>query len=101
MQPSNILKINTLTNAWADKDLILLHASFQLLTDCIEKENLLDCHADWAVDDNTINAKAKIEDLYRWWQNRKMIDTDLNEVQYYEDNEMLKRLIDVRKYLWT
>lgn len=38
MEPSNILKIESLDEGWSDKDNVMLHACFQLLTDCIEKE---------------------------------------------------------------
>lgn len=38
VQPANILKIESLSDEWRDKDLILLHACFQLLKDFFEKE---------------------------------------------------------------
>ena len=41
MKPLNLLKIETLNDEWLDKDVIILHACFQILCDCIEKENLL------------------------------------------------------------
>ena len=40
MKPLNLLKIETLNDEWLDKDVIILHACFQILCDCIEKENL-------------------------------------------------------------
>jgi hypothetical protein len=33
MEPSNILKIDTLDDSWRDKDSVMLHACFQLLKD--------------------------------------------------------------------
>jgi len=51
MKPSNLLKIVTLNNEWADKDFIILHACFQILSNCIEKENLFNGHIDWTNDD--------------------------------------------------
>jgi len=52
MEPSNILKIDTLDKNWRDKDSVMLHACFQLLKDCVEKENLLDeTITDWNADE--------------------------------------------------
>jgi len=57
MQPSNLLHIESLDDEWRDKDYVLLHAFFQLLKDCVEKENLLSGHTDWNVDDRSRNVK--------------------------------------------
>ncbi|MTI29262.1 hypothetical protein [Xanthovirga aplysinae] len=101
------LKIDSLKGEWCDKDLVLLHACFQLLADCIEKENLLNGHVDWTQNEETILAKKEIEDLYKWWKERvkKELDAEIDPIwtenQYEEDNARLIRLIKVRKYLWT
>ena len=50
MKPLNLLKIETLNDEWLDKDVIILHACFQILCDCIEKENLFKSHVDWMYD---------------------------------------------------
>lgn len=49
------------------------------------------------------NAKLEIDFLYNWWIKRFNYEEDFDEIkgQYEEDNQMLKRLIDVREYLWT
>jgi len=101
MKPSNLLKIETLNDEWLDKDLVILHACFQILSDCIEKENLFTGHIDWTNDTEHQNAKNEIENLYDWWNMRKIENNELNENQYEEDNQMLKKLIEYRKYLWT
>jgi hypothetical protein len=104
--PEN-LKIETLTGKeWRDNDIVLLHACFQLLTDCIENEKLLTGHVDWDHDEEHLNAKKEIEELNFWWSERKNLDFldkvhDLDKEQYLKDNEMLIRLIKVRAYLWT
>lgn len=84
----------------------MLHACFQLLTDCIEEEKLLTGQVDWADNEENLNAKKEIEELYAWWSERKKLDSeekvnDLDRTQYFVDNEMLIRLIKVRQYLWT
>ncbi len=84
---------------WCDKDMVMLHVCFQLLSDCVEEENLLDGHTDWGHTEETRKIKTEIESLYRWWNERK--ENDVDEQQYEKDNEMLIRLIKIRKHLWT
>ena len=101
MKPLNLLKIETLNDEWLDKDVIILHACFQILCDCIEKENLFTSHVDWMYDDEHKNAKIEIENLYNWRNKRKFDNDNLENIQYEEDNQMLKKLIEFRQYLWT
>jgi hypothetical protein len=106
MTPSFTLKIDTLSNDWCDKDIVILHACFQLLMNCIEKENLLNGHTDWNYNDEFKHARKEIIELQNWWTERKqrVIDDtikELDEQQYSEDNSMLMRLIDIRRFLWT
>ncbi len=105
MEPSNVLSITTLSEGWCDKDTVMLHACFQLLSDCVEKENLLNGHIDWGHDSKQKAAKTKIQELYDWWQQRKNSNPgttdDLEPSTYNEDTEMLTELIKVRQYLWT
>jgi hypothetical protein len=100
MTPSNRLEIESLTEDWCDKDVVILHACFQILKDFVEKENWLE-HIDWDHTNESKNAKAEIQSLYDWWLKRIEAENDLDEKQYSEDNIILKRLIDVRKHLWT
>jgi hypothetical protein len=100
------LIIKTLNGDWCDKDIVMLHACFQLLTNCIEDEHLLSGHIDWRHNEEQKNAKIEIEELYAWWNKRKNLDRedaiyDLDKDQYVKDNEMLIRLITIRQYLWT
>ena len=105
MQPANILRINTLNDSWSDNDNVMLHACFQLLTDCIDKEGLL-THWDWAADGKQ-EIKAELETLYGWWQQRTEreradhVDWLWTPGQQAEDTAMLIRLVQVRSYLWT
>ncbi|WP_101757990.1 hypothetical protein [Oceanicoccus sp. KOV_DT_Chl] len=103
MQPSNLLKIESLDDGWRDKDSVLLHACFQLLKDCVEKENLFTGHTDWNADEKHRKVKVELEELYSWWCRRLEVeDLDgLNEQQYEEDDRMLHKLIEVRWALWT
>ncbi len=109
MQPSNILKIESLADGWCDKDFVLLHACFQLLTDFIQKEMLpMDKYLDWNENEETKKGRKEIEELDAWWREWKKSDrghkttsSDEDRADYLKENEMLKRLIDVRMYLWT
>src|SRR5713101_5874894 len=106
MKNPNKLNIDTIHADWCDKDIVMLHACFQLLTDCVEKEELLNGNTDWNFTEEHKNAKKEIKTLYSWWNKRKTKikqerTKELDQKQYEEDNEMLIRLIKVRKHLWT
>ena len=131
MQPSNLLKIESLDKGWCDKDHVLLHACFQLLTDFVEKEMPKYPHINWNVPVNNRNfvikeiafnadnaegtdaagtrdMRKEFGELYNWWQkwkkkkaaNRKS-SFEEDHADYLKENEMLKKLIDVRMYMWT
>ena len=129
MQPSNMLKIDSLGEGWRDKDSVLLHACFQLLSDFVEDEMPTFPHINWNMPDDRMNAtmreiqfnaseeqapgntrdiKKEFLELYNWWQEwKKEKEEDKNQsfeedhADYEKENEMLKRLIDLRMYLWT
>ncbi|MBF0546713.1 MAG: hypothetical protein HQM08_19860 [Candidatus Riflebacteria bacterium] len=61
-----ILKIHTLEKGWWDKDHIMLHAVFQLLSDFMEQEKP-DKIVDWSFDSKHKHAWKEIRSLYRWW----------------------------------
>jgi hypothetical protein len=100
-----MLCISTLTAGWCDKDHVLLHACFQLLSDFVEKEMADSWWVNWQQDEVHSSAKKEIDILYAWWKEWQIkVNNDrfLHEPTDYEkENEMLKRLIDVRKFLWT
>ena len=60
------LKITTLDKGWHDKDEVLLHAAFQLLTDFVEGERP-EKIVDWDFDEQHKVAWAEINSLYKWW----------------------------------
>ncbi len=101
MQPANILKIESLSNGWCDKDIVILHACFQLLKNFVEKEKDIIEQIDWEHTKEKRKAKKEIDFLYNWWLERLNVEDDLDEKQYLEDNQMLKRLIKIREHLWT
>ena len=100
MQPSNLLKIESLNGDWRDKDSILLHACFQILKDFVEKEDLVLGNTDWNADERNRLAKTEIDELYKWWIS--YTESDIPEEDNFElENSMLIRLIKIRWALWT
>jgi len=90
-----ILKINSLPSSknWVDRDEIMLHACFQILQDCIEKEKV-DTHCEYK---NNKDFVDEVRFLYKWWKKRKQaIHEDMDE-----DDKMLARLMKIRTALWT
>ena len=87
------LKIQSLPNAkqWVDRDTLMLHACFQILTDFIELEKG-DNHCNYEAHKDFVD---EVRRLYIWWKLR------LNLVDSDRDNEMLERLIKIRESLWT
>lgn len=105
----NVVVCRRLPPTWCDRDALLLHASFQLLTDFVEQEK------PWAVNASdkqiqdayevcgeeecvTRTAQwAEVKALYDWW---KSYDFDGDD-NYELESSMLVRLIAVRGCLWT
>lgn len=100
MEPANHLHIESLPEGWTDKDIIMLHACFQLLTNAIEKQHLFSGELNWDFDESSRKAKAELEELYQWWIQRKNQENTLEQNRYEKDTEMLIRLIKVRGYMW-
>lgn len=90
-----ILKIESLEKRkWYDSDFIMLHACFQILQDCVEKEKV-DTHCNYETHKDFVD---EVRFLYKWWLSRKNnIEFDNDD----EDNEMLNRLMKIRLSLWT
>ena len=107
MKVPSILTIPTLSNAdWKDNDVVMLHACFCLLEDCIENEKLLTGDIDWEHDKELQGRRDEIQALYDWWKERKKVGEPSLFVpdekdKYERDDEMLVRLIKIRRYLWT
>lgn len=98
---------------WLDKDRSLLLACMKILCDFVEKE--LNCDY---IDKEEENIKEILK-IYKWWKEdrvlkeKKLEDILLDEKQaskeywklerkiYEEENEMLIKLIKLRKSLWT
>ena len=91
-----ILKIDSLpkvSKTWIDRDHIMLHACFQILQDCVEKENV-DTHCNYEAHKDFVD---EVRSLYKWWVKRKDFETDNDK----EDDEMLIRLMKIRRMLRT
>ena len=107
MEYNNMLRIDTLGEGWCDKDNVMLHVCFQILSDAVEKDNLVNKLSEetesWYID-----ARHEVMELYNWWQSRKNEETkrfsmsgEEDHDTYLMENTMLKKLIDIRIYCWT
>ena len=65
-----LLKIRTLERGWHDKDSVMLHATFQLLVDFVDKEKP-DRVVDWNADARHRRAWKDIRSLYEWWTRKR------------------------------
>jgi len=89
------LKITSLPNInkWIDRDEIMLHACFQILVDFIKIEKG-DVHCNYEAHKEFVD---ELRFLYNWWELRRV----KNILDENEDDEMLLRLMKIRKTLWT
>jgi hypothetical protein len=100
-----ILKIESLppksAAVWIDRDEIMLHACFQLLKDCVEKENV-DTHVNYEAHKDFVD---EVRFLYNWWIKRRTrreeLFSNLSNPLDKEDDKMLIRLMKIRTGLWT
>lgn len=91
------LKIESLSSKdWVDRDEIMLHACFQILKDCVEKEKV-DTHCNYESHKKFVD---EVRFLYKWWEKRKDL-TNADDNQMKEDSKMLIRLMKIRTGLWT
>ena len=88
-----ILKINSLSG-YQDRDIVMLHACFQILQDFIEIEKG-DTHCNYEAHKELVD---EYKFLYNWWLKRKKSIYNENDE---EDDLMLERLIKIRTTLWT
>ncbi len=66
------LNITTLdAGRWYDRDVLLLHAAFQILVDFVEKEEL-ERITDFEHDEEQRRVWAEIQSLYRWWKTERV-----------------------------
>ena len=108
MRNPSILKITAFAEKvkksdWADNDIVMLCACFQLLVNCVEDEKLLhEDTQDWHCSEEVMARRVEIRTLYDWWKIREKQVEDFNNAEKYaEDDAMLIRLIKIRKHLWT
>ncbi len=68
--PKLRLKINSLNDKWHDRDEILLHASFQILADFMEKEKPGKI-IDWSHYKLHRQTWKEMNSLYSWWKKER------------------------------
>lgn len=113
----NVIRISTLGPTWHDRDDVLLHAAFQILTDFVDLEHPFD-HFDVANSHNRAEWEEILR-LYAWWtverparkygvnavpegtpyRNEKLCALD--DEYEAEDQRNLESLVKNRGILWT
>lgn len=112
-RPYTTIKPRYLPHTWVDKDNILVHAIFEILSLYLEKEKP-DEVVDWEWDPEYSQAWKDINELYHWWHEtyvpwtKSNRDHQTNEEYNREDermrlevNEKCKKVIELKDYLWT
>lgn len=108
---------------WIDRDRAMWVACFHLLCEYVEKENPFG-FIDWDSDPGHRRAADEIVALYFWWKEGRQAEHDEHDRRHEEaggkfkgpawdewcrrsdelekkDDEMLDRLMKIRRYLWT
>lgn len=91
---------------WCDVDGKMLYACFNLLKKFVDEEKPFDV-TDWTQDEEHKFAANEIHALYSWWVDDypKLLHESATPFQDSEllakEEEMLVRLVKIRKFLWT
>lgn len=100
---SNLLNLRSpdYEGGWCDVDFKIVQACFNLLRQYVEVERGLRAIV-WASHDQK-TVKREIQALYYWWTvtRPRRPDKDCLFAGYDEDQEMLLRLIAIRRALWV
>ena len=105
------LKIRTLDRDYCDRDVLFLHACFQVLSDFVEKE-LEPYEEKFGTEHEERWGKAfsEMRELLKWWKDwnapGRRFKTTQELTDWYKngelrEKEMLHRLVAVRGYMWT
>jgi hypothetical protein len=64
----NIIEIKSLSPEYHDATSLLPHAMFQILIDFVENECGEDCPVNWNAKKQRKKARAKMDELIKWWK---------------------------------
>lgn len=105
----HFVKITSLKPGWVDTDYRLLHASFTLLENYVEREKPFHI-INWNDSDDSREYANEIHALYLWWKKHKIEvenaktefeSVNVEDERYKEETENLIRLMKIRQALWT
>lgn len=89
--PSRIKFTHMSENDYVDKDTLLLHSMFSILSAFIEEECGSNCPIDWIASGHTVsvngtevNVRDEMQALYDWWHNR------YNKLYEAEEDELFR-----------
>lgn len=120
----NIIQVKTLRSGWSDRDDLMTHAMFQILTDFVEEEIDSDW-VDWSATEEHQAAYNEMKRLYKWWHEEYLPYEENGFLEYFDPNtgkekegafekysnkikemekklqEELINLIKVKDHMWT
>lgn len=108
--PHNVLRIRTLPTRWTDRDTRMLHACFQLLTDYVKyeepaeftmtRDEFIELYR-WEdkIDEERLKVRDTMHELYDWWLKHQT--EEWCDGADEKEQEMLIKLIQIRRFLWT
>jgi hypothetical protein len=113
----NKIRIPTIENQWCDRDIVIMHAVFTVLTEFVEKEwkGVADLYtredyrcckteAERRLLKHQNKEKKELYKLYLWWKNEfpKLQDDPMWHIKGYKvETKKAMRVLELRGYLWT
>ena len=102
------VKPRYLPHTWTDRDDVLPHVMFEVLSQFIERECTPEC-IDWEASGHMItvdgvekNVRQEMQELYDWWHQEYNKDYPKCAVATpWQLPAMMHRLVNVTPYLWT
>jgi len=113
----NYIRIPTIENKWCDRDVVIMHAVFTVLTEFVEKEwngkadlyskedyRCCTTKAERELLKKQNKEKKELFGLYLWWKNEfpKLQDDPMWHIKGYKiETNKAMRVLELRGYLWT
>jgi hypothetical protein len=113
-----LIKPKTLGIGYYDPDTLMLHSCMHLLVEFFEYQ-LDRSHVEWFHDDDHAHAFKEMKAIYEWWtiervELERKIDNDYSDeskysydethyfsnILHHREQEMLHRLINIRRFMW-
>ena len=101
------VKPRNLPHTWIDREELLIHVMFEVLSNFVEKELRPHQDIDWDCSEYRSHARDEMEDLYRWWheeyswRDEDFVSLQADEAWYAFVTHQCLRLSKIRGYMWS